>query len=96
MTDLIGLPIRLERTIDGPCAVCGETAVIIGAGTGPHVAALRCRRCDRHRGWLPKTVADFLIALIARFGRPAEPITIRNSELAASLGAPPAEASSAP
>jgi hypothetical protein len=99
MTDqntLIGLPIKLQRTIDGSCALCGETAVIIGAGAGPHVASLRCACCDRHRGWLPKTVADFLTDLVLRFGRPAEPITIRNSELAASLGAPAAEASTAP
>jgi hypothetical protein len=96
VTDLLGLPIKLERTIDGPCAVCGETAVIIGAGAGLHVALLRCACCDRHRGWLPKTVADFLIKLIEQFGRPTEPITIRNSELAASLGAPVAEASMAP
>jgi hypothetical protein len=96
VTDLLGLPIKLERTIDVPCAVCGETAVVVGAGVGPHTASLRCLRCDRHRGWLPKTVADFLTDLIVRFGRPAEPITIRNSELAATLGASAAEASTAP
>ena len=95
-TTLIGLPIKLQRTIDGPCAVCGETAVIIGAGAGPHVASLRCACCDRRRGWLPKTVADFLTNLVVRFGRPTDPITIRNSELAATLGASAAEASTAP
>ena len=91
--DLIGLPIRLARTIDGPCAECGEHAVIIAAGAGPHVAALRCACCGRHRGWLPTTVADFLSALVERFGRPSEPIVIRHSELAAKMGAPAAEAS---
>jgi hypothetical protein len=98
MTDsiLIGLPMKLQRTIDGPCAVCGETAVIIGAGAGPHTASLRCACCDRHRGWLPTTVADFLKNVIVRFGRPTVPITIRNSELAVGSGASAAEASSAP
>jgi hypothetical protein len=96
VTDLLGLPIKLERTIDGPCAACGDTAVIIGEGAGPHIASLRCACCDRHRGWLPKAVADFLTDLVVRFGRPTEPITVRNSELAASLGAPAAEASMAP
>jgi hypothetical protein len=95
VTDLLGLPIKLERTVDGPCAVCGETAVVVGAGAGPHTASLRCLRCGRHRGWLPKTVADFLTDLVVRFGRPTEPITVRNSELAATSGAPAAEASSA-
>jgi hypothetical protein len=89
--DLIGLPIKLARTTDGPCAECGERAVIIGAG--PNVASLRCACCGRHRGWLPKTVAEFLAALVQRFGRPAEPIVIRHSELAAKMGAPAAEAS---
>jgi hypothetical protein len=98
MTDsnLMGLPIKFQRTIDGPCAVCGESAVIIGGGAGPHVASLRCACCDRHRGWLPKAVADFLTDLVVRFGRPTDPITIRNSELAATSGAPAAEASTAP
>jgi hypothetical protein len=95
MTDLIGLPIKLERTIDDPCAACGDTGVVIGSGAGPHCASLRCASCHRHRGWLPKVVADFLMDLVARFGRPTYPITIRNSELAASLGALAAEASTA-
>jgi hypothetical protein len=94
--NITGLRVRLERTIDGPCAVCGETAVVIGAGAGPHAAALHCSCCNRHRGWLPKTVADFLTDLVVRFGRPTAPITIRNSELAATSGASAAEASTAP
>jgi hypothetical protein len=96
VTDLIGLPIKLERTIDGPCAVCGETAVVVGAGAGPHVAALRCLCCGRHRGWLSKTVADFLMDLVVRFGRPTAPVTIRNSELAAASGAAVVETSTRP
>jgi hypothetical protein len=97
VTDLLGLPIKLERTIDGPCAVCGETAVIIGEGAGPHVASLHCAGCDRHRGWLSKAITEFLLEMITRFGRPSEAITIRNSEFAQAnaaaplLGAPAAE-----
>jgi hypothetical protein len=93
MTDLLGLPIKLARTIDGPCAACGDIAIVIGSSVGPHTASLRCARCDRHRGWLPKPVADFLIDLVVRFGRPTEPITVRNSELAATLGASATETS---
>jgi hypothetical protein len=96
VTDLIGLPIKLARTIDGPCGACGETTVIIGSSAGPHMASLRCACCDRHRGWLPKPVAAFLTDLVGRFGRPTDPITVRNSELAATLGAHAAEASTAP
>jgi hypothetical protein len=96
MRDLIGLPIKLERTIDGPCAACGDAAVVIGCGAEPNSASLRCASCDRHRGWLPAAIAEFLTNLVARFGPPTHPIIFRNSELAASLGALAAEASTAP
>ncbi len=99
MTDaaaLIGLHIRLDRTIDVPCGVCGETVVVIGQGRGPHVASLGCASCDRHRGWLPKAVADFLMATIAQFGLPSEAITIRTSEFAQANGAAPLGAPAAP
>ena len=103
MTDaplLAGLRIQLERTKDVPCGVCGQVVVVIGEGGGPHVAGLHCANCDRHRGWLPKTIADFLVEMISRFGWPTEAITIRNPKFAqvnatAPLGAP-AVATSAP
>jgi hypothetical protein len=96
MTDaplLTELRMRLERTKDVPCGVCGQTVVVIGKGAGPHVASLHCASCDRHRGWLPKAIADFLLGTISRFGWPPEAITIRNPEFAqanatAPLGAP--------
>jgi hypothetical protein len=98
-TTLIGLRIRLERTVDVPCGMCGETTVAIGPGVGPHVAGLHCAGCDRHRGWLSKAAFDFLTAMVAQFGKPTEPITVRNAQLqqfaeanpAASPGAPAAE-----
>jgi hypothetical protein len=85
MTDaslLAGLRIRLERTKDVPCGVCGHTVVVVGKAAAPHVASLHCASCDRHRGWLPKTIADFLMETISRFGRRNEAITIRNPEFA--------------
>jgi hypothetical protein len=69
----------LERTIDVPCGVCGHTVVVIGPGTGPHVASLRCIDCDHHRGWLPRTITEFLLASISRSGWPDEAITISGS-----------------
>jgi hypothetical protein len=95
-TPLLGLRIHLKRTIDVPCCACGETIVVIGKSTGSHAASLHCASCERHRGWLPTTVADFLTDLVVRFGRPTAPITVRNSELAATSGARAAEASTAP
>ena len=81
-TPLIGLRIRLERTIDVPCGVCGQTTVVIGSGAGPHAASLHCASCGHPRGWLPKAIADFLVGTISRFGWPPEAVTIRNSEFA--------------
>ena len=82
-TSLIGLRIQLRRTIDKPCSACGGgvTVVVIGPGAGPHIASLHCAACDRHRGWLPKTIAEFLLEAISRFGRPSEVVTIQDSEL---------------
>ena len=68
---IIGLHIKLRRTIDAPCATCGGTAVAVGEGVGPHVAALHCADCRRHRGWLPRPIAEFLVEVVARFGHPA-------------------------
>jgi hypothetical protein len=94
--EITGLRIRLERTIDVPCGVCGQTAVVIGPGVGPHVAALHCASCDRHRGWLPKAAANFLTATVTLFGRPTEPITISNSQFAQASEAAPLGAIAAP
>jgi hypothetical protein len=90
---LIGLQIKLARTIDVPCAECGETAVTIGPSAGRPIAALRCICCQRHRGHLPKAAADFLVTAIDKFGRPTVPVTIRDSQLAAPSGAVAAETS---
>jgi hypothetical protein len=83
-TALVGLRISLERKIDICCGACGQTIVVIGNSAGPHIASLHCASCDRHRGRLPKAVADFLLETINRFGRPTEVVTIRNSEIRAS------------
>jgi len=79
---LAGLRIQLERTKDVPCGVCGQTAVVVRKAAGPHVASLHCATCDRLRGWLSETIADFLMETISRFGWPTEPVTIRNPEFA--------------
>jgi len=79
---LAGLRIQLERTKDVPCGVCGQTVVVVGKAAAPHVASLHCATCDRRSGWLPKTIADFLMETISGFGWPTEAITIRNPEFA--------------
>ena len=85
MTDtslLTGLRIEFETTNDVPCAACGQTVVAIRKCASPYVGKLHCANCNRHRGWLSKAIADFLVETIRRFGRPLEAITIRNPEFA--------------
>jgi len=79
MTTLSGLLVRLERRVEAPCTTCGKNAVICGPSSGPHLASLRCAGCGAHRGWLSKATGEFLLAAIAKFGRPIEPIIVRNS-----------------
>jgi hypothetical protein len=83
------LRIRLNRTVDVPCGACGESTVVIGLGAGTNVASLHCASCDRHRGWLPKPITEFLLATLSQFGWPSEAITIRNSEFAQANTAAP-------
>jgi hypothetical protein len=75
---LTGLVVQLQRTIDQPCD-CGDTSVTIGKPAGPHVAALFCARCGKHRGRLPKRVANFLAQTASAFGTSSSPIIIRDS-----------------
>jgi hypothetical protein len=77
---LVGLVTKYDDT---PCKQCGGIAVVIGEPKGPHANSLYCQTCNRHRGWLPKTVADFLTETINRFGSLEEPIEIRSPVLRA-------------
>jgi hypothetical protein len=49
---------------------------VYDATIGPHAALLRCSQCERFRQWLPRTAHEFLCEVVARFGRPTEPIEI--------------------
>ena len=78
-TALAGLRVRLERTVDTPCVTCGGTVVVIGEGAGPQAASLRCAGCDRHRGWLPRTIENFLAKTVRLFGVPDEPLLLKDA-----------------
>jgi hypothetical protein len=69
---LFGLAVKLPDM----CR-CGNDVARVGAPVGPHLAELRCTMCPLHRGWLPRAAHRFLIEIVNRFGRPAEPIAIR-------------------
>lgn len=76
---LRGFEIKLDRDIDRINRCC-ENRAIIHASKEPHGGELRCSGCDRHRGWLSKTTANFLLATITQFGRPAAPPTITTNK----------------
>jgi hypothetical protein len=71
--------IDLAVTLPDHCK-CGIPDAIIGPGAGPQLASLRCRACGVHRGWLPLTTYQFLAEIVAKFGRPVEPIAIRRRQ----------------
>lgn len=73
MSTLHGLKIRLERSKDIPCGVCGTTTAAIGQDND-----LRCAACGRRRGRLPATISNFLTAAISEFGRPSTAIIIKD------------------
>jgi hypothetical protein len=63
---------------DHACPKCKSARRVIGPGKAMHAGSLRCHDCDRHNGWLDRVTADFLMELVANFGRPTEPVRIRH------------------
>jgi hypothetical protein len=80
-TDLFGEP-TLEGVLvelDRGCAWCGNaTLVISGPGAGPHAARLACPNCHRGGGWLRREAAAFLTEIVKAYGRPTQPVIVRN------------------
>jgi hypothetical protein len=84
--DLFGDPpidkpslIGLTVTLPDECPRCGEYIAAIGAGCGPHRAALLCSKCRRHRGWMSETSFDFVAESVRQFGRPVDPISVNRN-----------------
>jgi hypothetical protein len=75
----IGMMVRLDRDIDRQKPCCSNTAVI-RPGKAQHAGELRCATCNKHRGWLPQTVLNFITETTQRFGAPPEPVVIRQQE----------------
>jgi hypothetical protein len=69
---LVGIVVNLPRHCQRGHDMCR-----VGPGRDPHRASLQCARCGRHRGWLSHKTANFLSAVIARFGRPVAPVRVR-------------------
>jgi hypothetical protein len=78
---LVGIKVNLPRQCP-----CGHDMLHVGPGRGPHRASLQCARCGRHCGWLSHKTANFLSAVIARFGRPIAPVHVRVPAKTPNLG----------
>lgn len=77
-TPLVGLGVKLDRPVDRDRACCGNI-FIIGPGKGPHAGELSCADCGQHRGWISNATAYWIESVVARFGTPATPISVRKS-----------------
>jgi hypothetical protein len=75
--NIIGINISLPDT----CRCASDIAVVC-AGDATHNLSLKCRSCERHRGWLSKPTADWISSVAAKFGAPAAAITIRSDRIA--------------
>jgi hypothetical protein len=69
MTPLLGLSVRSSN-------VCRCTSVVATIGDGN---VLICRGCQRRRGILPSLTANWLQQVVKTFGRPTDPIVLRQN-----------------
>jgi hypothetical protein len=76
----IGLRLKLDRSVDR-LRPCHDNIATVDHGRAHHAAGLRCSKCGRHRGWLPREGFQFLTDLSQRFGAPAEPIILRDQQI---------------
>ena len=77
-TPLVGLRVKLERPADHDLQCCTNFC-IIGPAKEPHAGELICVDCGQHRGWISNDTAYWIESVIARFGTPTTPITVRKS-----------------
>jgi hypothetical protein len=75
-TGITGLAVRMTHR---PCRACGSANFTIGSSAAIHSARLDCAECGRFAGWMSRGAYVFIQMTIEKFGRPVEPITVRNS-----------------
>jgi hypothetical protein len=77
---IVGLHVKLDRPVDRDLP-CHSNICVIGHGKGPHAGALHCADCGRHRGWISKASADWLLSITNRFGSPSSAIVVRSAHI---------------
>jgi hypothetical protein len=86
---LVGLKVKLDRPVDREQPCCLNICTI-GPARGPHAGVLTCTGCGRHRGWVSKSTAQWITAVVSKFGAPTGPIIVRKAHTFEEE-APPAE-----
>jgi hypothetical protein len=79
MLPLQGMTLKLNRKIDRKEPCC-ENLAIVQVGKGPHSAELLCKRCGKHRGWVPRKVTDWFLTLLAIFPEAAKDVHVWRDE----------------
>jgi hypothetical protein len=79
--------VRPERATDRRNPCCRNLA-LVHEGKGPHAGELRCADCGRHRGWVSKRPANFLLNINVHFGVPTEPPVIRDGGIPKTIEPP--------
>jgi hypothetical protein len=71
---LNGMRVRLERTSDMPPDNYCTTLTVICVDEDTDRAELRCACCGRHRTWLSKEMAKWMLAILKHFPTAREEI----------------------
>jgi len=87
-------PIGLCVILPKPCCNCNSDTAVIGSSADPHHARLNCNCCGGHRGWLGAATFKFLSNVIDNFGRPSQPIEIRQNQSTRERGYPSSNSNS--
>jgi hypothetical protein len=79
MSPLQGLMFKLDRKID-QLKPCCENFAVVHAGRGPHAAELCCKKCGKHRSWMPRKLTDWFLTLLAIFPEAAKDVHVWRDE----------------
>jgi hypothetical protein len=66
----------LDLAVEMPdaCDTCGSRLAVTQSSRGPHFGRYTCASCRAHRRWMSAATYRYLTTIVARFGRPHEPI----------------------
>jgi hypothetical protein len=74
----------LDLAVEMPdaCDTCGSRLAVTQSSRGPHFGHYICAGCRAHRRWMSAATYRYRTTIVARFGRPHEPIRITSNSCA--------------